>query len=148
VIAAVYALGVQGMRPHAGGRSTTELARLFVHSLVPIAAAYVLAHYVTFLVDQTQVFVVQLSDPLGHGADWLGTGGTTIDYGALGKTTTWLVQVGALVLGHVGGLILAHDRALVVFPDAHAARRSQQWMLTVMVGYTGLGLWLLSSLAR
>jgi hypothetical protein len=28
------------------------------------------------------------------------------------------------------------------------ARRSQQWMLTVMVGYTGLGLWLLSSLAR
>jgi hypothetical protein len=55
------------------------------------------------------------------------------------------VQVGALVLGHVAGLILAHDRALVVYEDARIATRSQYWMLAVMVAFTSLGLWLLSA---
>ena len=54
------------------------------------------------------------------------------------------MQVGALVLGHVAGLVLAHDRALKVFPDPREATRSQYWMLVVMVAFTSLGLWLLS----
>lgn len=148
VIAVVYTVGVAGMAPLARGRSRGELAAAFAHTLIPIAAAYVLAHYATFLLDEAQALVGLASDPLGHGADWFGTAGTTIHPNVLGRTGTWLLQVGALVLGHVGGLALAHDRALVLFPDARLARRSQQWMLTVMVGYTGLGLWLLSSLAR
>jgi hypothetical protein len=45
-------------------------------------------------------------------------------------------------------LVLAHDRAVAIFRDRDVATRSQYWMLTVMVGYTGLGLWLLSSIAR
>jgi hypothetical protein len=53
--------------------------------------------------------------------------------------------VAALVAGHVAGLVLAHDRALALFPRAGEAVRSQYWMLAVMVGYTGLGLWLLSA---
>ncbi len=57
----------------------------------------------------------------------------------------WYVQVGALVLGHVAGLVLAHDRALLVFSDARDATRSQYPMLAVMVAFTSLGLWLLSS---
>jgi hypothetical protein len=148
VIAAVYRFGVAGMRSVVPERTAGELARLFVHGLIPIAAAYVLAHYVTFLLDQGQAMAALISDPLDHGANWLGTADVAIHRDPLGPTATWLIQVTALVLGHVGGLVLAHDRALVLFADPRTARRSQQWMLTVMVGYTGLGLWLLSSLAR
>jgi hypothetical protein len=56
----------------------------------------------------------------------------------------WGVQVVALVAGHVGGLVLAHDRALTTFSSHRRAVRSQRWMLVVMVGFTSLGLWLLS----
>ena len=59
-------------------------------------------------------------------------------------TGIWYVQVAALVIGHVAGLVLAHDRALVTFGDARVATRSQYWMLAVMVGFTSLALWLLA----
>ena len=69
-----------------------------------------------------------------------------VNYTLISPTAIWYVQVAALVAGHVAGLALAHDRALAVFPeDRRAAVRSQYWMLTVMVGFTCLGLWLLSA---
>ena len=42
------------------------------------------------------------------------------------------------------GMSLAHDRALAIYGDAKRATRSQYWMLLVMVGFTCLGLYLLS----
>ena len=62
----------------------------------------------------------------------------------IGATTAWYYQVAFVVVGHVAGLILAHDRALVIYDDAKLAVRSQYWMLVVMVGFTSLALWLLS----
>jgi hypothetical protein len=59
-------------------------------------------------------------------------------------TAIWYVQVGALVVGHVAGLVLAHDRALALYGGHRAASRSQLVMLVVMVMFTVLGLWLLS----
>jgi hypothetical protein len=41
-------------------------------------------------------------------------------------------------------VILAHDRALVLYGQAKEAVRSQYWMLAVMVGFTSLALWLLA----
>ena len=58
--------------------------------------------------------------------------------------TVWYVQVGALVVGHVAGLAIAHDRAVSIFEDRRAALRSQYPMLALMVLYTVGGLWLLS----
>ena len=49
-----------------------------------------------------------------------------------------------LVAGHVGGLVLSHDRALALYERARIATQSQYWMLAVMVGFTTFGLWLLS----
>jgi hypothetical protein len=56
------------------------------------------------------------------------------------------VQVGSLVVGHICGLMLAHDRALALYSNPREAVRSQYWMLIVMIGFTSLGLWLLSAL--
>jgi hypothetical protein len=68
----------------------------------------------------------------------------TVNYALLSAGTIWAVQVIALVAGHVGGLVLAHDRALTTYADHRRAMRSQRFMLVVMVGFTSLGLWLLS----
>ena len=62
----------------------------------------------------------------------------------LGPNTIWYVQATSLVLGHVAGLVVAHDRAVSVFEEREDALRSQYAMLALMVVYTVGGLWLLS----
>jgi hypothetical protein len=144
VIGGFYRLGIAGAKSVGGGFNATELGRKFVHSLVPIALAYVAAHYMTQLLFQSQAMAYLASDPLGHGWNLFGGRDSGIDFGIIGATATWYWQVGFIVLGHVLGLTLAHDRALAMYDDARIAVRSQYWMLGVMVGFTCLALWLLS----
>ena len=144
VIAGFYFLGVKGAESVGGGLSRARLSHGFVHSLVPIAAVYALAHYLTLLVFQGQAVGYLSSDPLGKGWDLFGTADAAIDFGVLGQNPTWYIQVGAVVLGHVAALTLAHDRALNLYDDTRKAVRSQYWMLAVMVGFTSLALWLLA----
>jgi hypothetical protein len=144
LVFAFYRLGVLGARSVGGGFSTERLARGFVHTLVPIALAYVMAHYLTLLVYEGQGIGFLASDPLGDGSDLFGTADSQIDYSLLGANATWYWQVGFVVGGHVAALTLAHDRALAMYARAREAVRSQYWMLAVMVGFTSLALWLLS----
>jgi hypothetical protein len=143
-VAGLYRLGVLGARSVGGGFSAERLSRAFVHSLVPIALAYVMAHYLTYLLFRGQAIVFLASDPLGDGSDLFGTASTQIDYGVIGSTATWYWQVAFVVVGHAAGLTLAHDRALALYDEAKLAVRSQYWMLAVMVAFTSLALWLLS----
>ncbi|MEA2190215.1 MAG: hypothetical protein QOI73_336, partial [Solirubrobacteraceae bacterium] len=146
LIAGLYRLGVAGMRSGGGVDEPIDtLAARFAHTLVPIALAYVVAHYFSLLAYQGQAMFYLVSDPLGEGANIFGTATATIDYGWISATAIWYVQVAALVIGHVAGLILAHDRALIAFKDGRTATRSQYWMLAVMIAFTSLGLWLLSA---
>ena len=141
LVALVFALGILGMpRPADGSARVTH----FVHALLPIAAAYVVAHYFSLLAFQGQALYSLVSDPLGEGSDWFGTAGRGIDYGVVSTTSIWYLQVLALVAGHIAALALAHERALIVYGSARAATRSQVAMLGVMIAFTCLGLWLLS----
>ncbi len=144
-VAAFYWLGVLGARSVGGGFSARRLANEFAHSLVPIALAYVAAHYFTLLLFQGQAIAYLISDPLGRGSDIFGTADSQIDYTIIGANATWYWQVGFVVAGHVAALMLAHDRALALYEDDRKAVRSQYWMLGVMVGFTSLALWLLST---
>ena len=149
-VSLLYWLGVSGMRTVAPDRSTISLARTFVHSLVPIALAYAIAHYFSLLAFQGQAVGYLASNPLGRpladgDTGLFGTANWSIDYTWVGSAAIWYVQVGALVVGHVCALVLAHDRAVAVFSRPYEATRSQYWMLAVMVGFTSLGLWLLSA---
>jgi len=140
-----YRLGIAGARSVGGALSGERLAKVFVVSLVPIALAYVSAHYMTYLIFQGQAISFLASNPLGKdGVDIFGTAGNAIDYSVLGATAVWYWQVALVVVGHVAALTLAHDRALVVYDEPTLAVRSQYWMLTVMVGFTCLALLLLS----
>jgi hypothetical protein len=145
-VALVYMLGVRGMRTVRGAPSLKTLRVGFAHSLIPIALAYLVAHYFSFFVFQEQAqFTYLLSDPLGTASTNLfGTASAGVDYTVLSANAIWYVQVGALVVGHVLGLTLAHDRALVYWPNYRDASRSQYWMLAVMVAFTCFGLYLLS----
>jgi hypothetical protein len=146
LIGGAYRVGINGMQ-RVGDRFSSRLLRgRFVHSFVPIAVAYILAHYFSLLVYQGQAIYALASDPLGHGSNLFGTAHKQIDYGVISSAGIWYVQVAALVIGHVAGLVLAHDRALAMYHRARDATRSQYWMLAVMIGFTSLGLWLLASL--
>ncbi|MEU6432532.1 hypothetical protein ABZ860_42060 [Microbispora sp. NPDC046973] len=120
------------------GTTAGEIA----HSIVPIAVGYVVAHYYTLFLLEGQRTIALLSDPLDTGADWLGTAGWTIQ--ALGTTPAGVatLQVTVIVIGHVLGTVLAHDRALALFPRRTAVL-GQVPLLVLMVVYTVVGLLLL-----
>lgn len=137
IVAGFYLLGVEGMKSSHIEKPAGELARIFAPSLVPIALGYVVAHYFSFVIFTGQALPHVIAHPLGD------AGPPSVDYFVSGKVIWW-VQVAALIAGHVAGLVVAHDKALAVWGKARAAAQSQMWMLVVMVGFTSLGLWLLS----
>ena len=144
LVGGFYMLGMAGARTVGGGFTTRELARAFVHSLVPIAAVYVGAHYLTFLIFEGQAIRYTSSDPFGQGWDLFGWADDGINYGVLSQNAAWYLQVGMVVAGHVAALALAHDRALALYGQARMAVRSQYWMLAIMIGFTSMALWLLA----
>jgi hypothetical protein len=145
LVVAVYRVGIVGVHSVSVRYGNDMLTRSFAHTLVPIGFAYVVAHYFSLLIWQGQAMAYLISDPLGNGANVFGTSGYQIDYHVISYAGIWYVQVAALITGHVGGLALAHDRALVLYRDPQEAVRSQYWMLAVMVAFTSFGLWLLSA---
>ena len=128
-----------------GGLVGPAYARLMAGSLVPIVVGYAVAHYFTLLVYEGQRVLVNLSDPLGRGWDVLGTGGWTVSSSIFDHPTAIaVVQLLAIVVGHVLGVIAAHEKAVALLPERTALRG--QWpMLVLMVGYTSAGLVLLFS---
>jgi hypothetical protein len=143
VLGAAYLLAVRLAELLA--ESERSLAGAFVASLVPIALVYAISHYFTLLLIQGQFLLPLLSDPLGRGWDLFGTADYIPNLAPITPNTVWYVQVAALVAGHVAGLVLAHDRALSLYPnDPRRALKTQYPFLVLMVIYTVTGLWLLS----
>ena len=127
------------------GRTDRRAAALrSIHTLVPIALAYSVAHYFSLLVFEGQSAWRLMSDPLGRGWNLFGTADHRIDYLALTTTTIAVVVTSAMVVGHVAGVVLAHDRAAEDVGGPRAAV-AQLPMTAVMVGLTITGLTLLLS---
>jgi hypothetical protein len=147
-VAGMYNLGIHGMRSALQGVSSEShraLSKTFLHTLVPIAFGYMLAHYFSLLVLDGQAIGYLVSDPLGRGSDLFGTSNFLVNYNLISYAAIWYVQIAAIVTGHVSGLILSHERGLIEFKSPGAAVRSQYWMLAIMVGFTCLALWILSA---
>ena len=111
---------------------------------MPIAIVYQVAHYALYFVVNGQLMFRLISDPFGLQWDLFGTRQMTMSYG-YDPILAWNFQVGVIVLGHVIGVWSAHVIALRTFGNAGVAIRSQFPMLVLMVIYTMVGLWLLSS---
>jgi hypothetical protein len=119
-----------------------SLAAQFAFSLVPIAVAYHATHYLPSMLMQLPQLAPQLADPFGRG--WELVPFPSAPQRPLPMSIVWHAQVAVLLAGHVAGVYLAHLIALRVFPTRGQGIVSQLPMLALMVGYTSLGLWILS----
>lgn len=124
--------------------ATRRIAGLFVFTLVPIAIAYEIAHYLSFLVQAGQYLIPLASDPFGWGWNLFGTANYFVRIGIVDARLVWIVSMGAIVAGHVAALYLGHALSMREFPDRSAAVRSQGPMLVLMVAYTMLSLWIIA----
>jgi hypothetical protein len=130
--------------PFAAGSATRRIAGLFVLTLAPIAIAYQIAHYLSYLVTAGQYMISIASDPLGRGWNLFGTAMHLVRPNIIDARLVWIISVIAIVAGHVAALWLGHLLAVQEFTDRRAAARSQWPMLVLMVAYTMLSLWIIA----
>jgi hypothetical protein len=128
----------------AGGFTTGEAARYFVLTLLPIAIAYHVAHYLVFFLLTGQYIIPAVSDPFGFGWDLFGTASYKPDIALIGAKFAWYTGVIAIVAGHVIAVSLAHRMALYLFSDRRGMLASQFPLLALMVAYTMLSLWIIA----
>lgn len=118
-------------------------------STLPIALAYHIAHYLTVFLVNGQYALAAASDPYAVGADYLGLGTFFVTTGFFNSRDTvqviFLTQAGAVVLGHVIAILIAHAIALRLYGQNRLAVISQIPVAAFMIVYTFLGLWLLAA---
>lgn len=127
---------------HRPVRDSVGFASDLAPSLLPIAGGYVVAHYWSLFVYQGQATLALLSNPFGEGSDLLGLGGLTPNAALIQPTLVAVIQAVAIVLGHLLGVLAAHERAVTVL-DRRTAVVGQVPLMVVMIGYTLGGLTLL-----
>ncbi|WP_183098770.1 hypothetical protein [Nocardioides pelophilus] len=125
------------------GRPHRELPRRLAHSIVPIVAGYIVAHYLTVFVDVGTQTLARASDPFGKGWDIFGTIAVEPTYWfSYHPTVLANIKVLAVVIGHVTAAVVAHDRAIALLPRRHQIT-GQLPLLAAMVAFTAGGLYLL-----
>ena len=123
--------------------------RLFAPSILPIALGYHAAHYLTAALVGFQYVLAALNDPLARGQDLLGLGTFYVTTGFFNEQASvrviFLTQAGAVVLGHVMAILLAHALAVRALGTTRRAALAQAPVALFMIAYTLFGLWLLAS---
>ncbi|HEX4509144.1 MAG TPA: hypothetical protein VH328_03665 [Burkholderiaceae bacterium] len=125
-------------------RPVGALALAFAPSLVPIAFVYNVTHYYTLVLAQGPQLLRIASDPLGVGWNLFGTARHAVLPWMVTMPVVWQTQIALIVAGHVAAVWLAHVEALQCFSTPRRAAVSQLPMLVLMMGFTTLGLWILS----
>ncbi|PWJ90317.1 hypothetical protein C8D77_105210 [Mesorhizobium loti] len=150
LLAAVFLLAVWlGHRLARSDHTLGQAAGLLVWSIVPIALAYHVAHYLTALLVDGQYALAALSDPFALGWNLFGTADMQIEAGIVAGAGSawwlWNVQAGAIILGHVLAVLVAHSFAWRLHPQPACAALSQFPLTLLMIAYTVFGLWLLAT---
>ncbi len=142
IVGTLFTVAVMATGVH-DGHSRLGLPNQFAHTLVPIVVGYVVAHYLRFLVQVGQQTLIDLSDPFGTGANYLGLSNRAVnDWLTYHPTFLAVTKVLGVVVGHVLAVIAAHDTAVRVLPRRHQLT-GQLPLLMVMVVFTVGGLYLL-----
>ena len=145
VLLALYLVVCLAVRGLAGERvPMSEIAGAFVFSLVPIALAYNIAHFLSLLLINGQLIIPLASDPFGAGWNVFGTAGYEPNTTIVDARFVWFLSVAVIVAGHIASVYAAHVIALRRLGDRRAALRSQYPMLALMVAYTAISLWILA----
>ena len=123
---------------------TLDLAKAFVYTLIPIALAYHVAHFVLFLLIQGQMIVPLASDPFGFDWDLFGTANHRVNFMLVSSNFYWVISVFSILVGHIIAVFLSHTIAFRLIKSQRYAIRSQYPMLALMVGYTVASLWIIT----
>ncbi|WP_458187721.1 hypothetical protein [Haladaptatus sp. NG-WS-4] len=115
-----------------------ETARRFAPTVLPIAAAYEVAHNYPYVFRSVGQLVAIALAPVEPGVEPL----TLL--GWLSLPAFWASQVLLIVAGHVVAVVAAHYVAVERFETPSAARRGHAPFVVLMVGYTVLSLWIIS----
>ena len=124
------------LRVHDPNRQPPALGSVvgaYAATLLPIAGGYLIAHYLTLLVQGVAWIPTLIADPTSTVApplNWIPI------------SAVWYLSVGAIVLGHVAAVVLAHRRALR--DSAHRPILAGLPLVVLMVGYTVLSLWIIA----
>ncbi len=127
------------------GGSNLELnkvSNLFGHTMLPIAFAYHVTHYLTLLLFESQSFLYRLNDPIGTGVNLFNAQEPTINY-FIEPLFIWGIQVIVTLLGHMLSVILAHDLAVKLFGHQQSDK-TQYVFLFITVALTLQALFVLS----
>ena len=127
------------------GGSDLELnhvSNLFGHTMLPIAFAYHVTHYLTLLLFESQTFFYRFNDPIGIGMNVLNVEEPTINY-FIEPLVIWGIQVAVTLLGHMLSVVLAHDLAVKLFGHQQSDK-TQYIFLFITVALTLQALFVLS----
>ena len=119
-----------------------EVSKLFGHTMLPIAFAYHITHYLTLLLFETQTFIYRLNDPLGTGLNLFNVQEPEINY-FIEPIIIWGIQVAVTLLGHMLSVVLAHDLAVKLFGHQQSDK-TQYIFLFITVALTLQALFVLS----
>lgn len=122
---------------------------VFAPTILPIALGYHIGHYLTSFLVNGQYALAALNDPLARGDSFLGLDTFYVTTGFFNSRDSvrviWLCQAGAVVIGHILAILMAHVIALQQFETTRRATLSQLPLALFMVAYTLFGLWLLAA---
>jgi hypothetical protein len=113
--------------------SVGRMVGTYAVTLLPIAGGYFIAHYLTEVIQGVQWLPVLVGDPLAAvepSVDWIPI------------QLVWYLSVGAIVLGHVVAIALAHRVALRSMPTRPLLAGLP--LVLLMIGYTVLSLWIIA----
>ena len=128
----------------AGEMNLNKILTVFVFALTPIAIAYHIAHYFSYIVITGQMIIPLISDPFGFGWDIFGTAAYTTNIGLINAKMIWYLSVITIVLGHVFSILISHVKSTGSYSNRSLATKSQYPMMILMVFYTALSLWIIS----
>ena len=129
IVTTTRALSRSGTR-----RPLAEQAGRYAVTLLPIAGGYLIAHYLTLVLQGVVWLPSLLVDPLMSLAPQLD---------AIPIVLVWYLSVAAIVGGHIAGILLAHRHALRDAPGR--ATVAGLPMVALMIGYTVLSLWIIAA---
>ena len=119
-----------------------HVSNLFGHTMLPIAFAYHVTHYLTLLLFESQTFFYRFNDPIGIGMNILNVEEPTINY-FIEPLVIWGIQVAVTLLGHMLSVVLAHDLSVKLFGHQQSDK-TQYIFLFITVALTLQALFVLS----
>jgi hypothetical protein len=142
-----FAIGVS----RAGNHHHTPLQTLtgLLPSLLPISFAYLLAHYLQYLLVNGQLIFPLLGNPVGSDSwpihlPYPFNDSYEPNPHVLSTGAAWYFAVAVIVIAHVLAVVLAHRHLVKTGKTKEAARLSEYPWIAAMVAYTMLSLWLLA----